>query len=415
MDSRHDVIGDDRPWDSQRLSIRGRVLQLEDPALQEALASVYGSPERPRCMCVCGGVEMYVAFHHHYVAKRMPDTGNRHHPSCPSYEPAPQQSGLGELVGDAVVESGGSVELRVDFPWSRQAVGSTPGGCRRADPGEVQAAGRCMSLRALVHFLFERAGFNRWSPAMDGKRTQGVLHKYLTQAAEQVRAKGIALGERLYVPEPFSEATRVEAARRRRGRLGVLQPHDGVMPLAMVLAEFRAVEVCPSGNRIWLKHMPDAPLLASAKTWERIARTYAAVLEARDADGGQHARVVMAALIRARREHTYEIDTATLLLASEQWIPVDGVHELPLLQALVDARRRFVKPLRYDATRAAAFANALLLDTGPEATPLHVLSPFMSVREREAKADVLRRTVNAWTWPTCEPMPPFPAVHATRT
>lgn len=415
MDSTVNLGGDDRAGIAQHLTIRGRVFQSDDAALQDALASVHETPERPRCLCVPGGVEMYVAFHRRYLAKRMPDTGSRHHPSCPSYEPAPQQSGLGELVGDAVMETGGSVELRVDFAWSRQAGGRATGGRRQADPGEVQATLRRMSLRALTHFLFERAGFNRWSPAMDGKRTQGVLHKYLMQAAEQVNAKGIALRERLHVPEPFNETRRIEVAQRRRERLGVLLPHDGVMPLAMVLAELKLAEACPGGYRVWLKHMPDAPLLASAQTWQRIVRTYAAILEARDADHGQRVRTVMATLIRARREHTYEIDTAMLMLASEQWIPIEGVHELPLVQALVDARRRFIKPLRYDAVRAAAFANALLLDTGPDVTALHVLSPYMPAREREAKTEVLRRSVNAWVWSTDEPMPQFPAVHRAGT
>ena len=401
--------------DTQHLSIRGRILQSDDPGLQDALAAIYETPERPRCLCVPGGVEMYVAFHHRYMAKRMPDTGSRHHPSCPSYEPAPQQSGLGELIGEAVLESAGAVELRVDFAWSRQASSRAAGGRKAADPGEVKAARRCMSLRALVHFLFERAGFNRWSPAMEGKRTQAVLHKYLMRAAEQVSAKGIALGERLYVPEPFHEATRFEVAERRRQCLGVLRPIDGVAPLAMVLAEFKAAEACAGGYRVWLKHMPDVPLLASAKTWERIARVYAPVLEARDADLGQRVHAVMAALIRARREYTYEIDTATLLLASEQWIPIEGVHELPLLQALVAARRRFIKPLRYDARHAAVFANALLLDTGGEATALHVLSPFLPARAREAKAEALRHAVDPWVWPTDEPMPPLPAVHPKPT
>ncbi len=358
------MVVNDAAVDTQRLSIRGRILELGEPSLQDALAAVYETPERPRCLCVPGGVEMYVAFHRRYLAKRMPDTGSQHHPACASFEPSPQQSGLGELVGDAVLESEGVVELRVDFAWSRQAGGRAPGGRLGEDPGEIEAPRRRMSLRALTHFLFERAGFNRWSPAMAGKRSQGVLHKYLQRAAEQVRAKGVVLAERLYVPEQFNEATHADAAQRRRERLGVLRPHDGVAPLAVALAEFKAAEACPGGYRIWLKHMPDAPLLASAKTWERIARTYAAVLEARDADHGQRVRAVITALIRARREHTYEIDTATLLLASEQWIPVEGVHELPLLQALVDAGRYFVKPLRYDARCAAAFANALLLDTG---------------------------------------------------
>ena len=170
-------------------------------ALLDALAAVDETPERPRCLCVPGGVEMYAAFRRRYLAKRMPDTSGQHHPSCPSFESSPQQSGLGKLVGDAVLESEGAVELGVDFARSRQAGGRAPGGRPEEDPGEIEAPQRRTSLRALTHFLFERAGFNRWSPAMTGNRSQGVLHKYLLRAAEQVRAKGVALGERLYVPE----------------------------------------------------------------------------------------------------------------------------------------------------------------------------------------------------------------------
>jgi two-component system heavy metal sensor histidine kinase CusS len=50
-----------------------------------------------------------------------------------------------------------------------------------------------MSLRGLTHYLFERTAFNRWSPAMDGKRSQGVLHMYLLGAAEQVKSKGVVV------------------------------------------------------------------------------------------------------------------------------------------------------------------------------------------------------------------------------
>ncbi len=45
------------------------------------------TPERPRCMCQRGGIEMYVAKHRLYVVKRMPDTGHQHHATCVSYEP----------------------------------------------------------------------------------------------------------------------------------------------------------------------------------------------------------------------------------------------------------------------------------------------------------------------------------------
>lgn len=62
--------------DGQRFAIGGRVYDAEDPQLQAALGLAYDAPGRPRCLCVPGGVEMYVAFHRQYQIKRMPDTGS---------------------------------------------------------------------------------------------------------------------------------------------------------------------------------------------------------------------------------------------------------------------------------------------------------------------------------------------------
>ncbi len=67
----------------------------------------------------------------------------------------------------------------------------------------------------------------------------------------------------------------------------------------------------------------------------------------------------MAVLICARREHTYEIEAATLLLASKQWIPVEGVHELPLVQALVDAKNMHKhRGVKAERSRCEARARA---------------------------------------------------------
>lgn len=138
-----------------------------------------------------------------------------------------------------------------------------------------------------------------------------------------------------------------------------------------------------------------SPLLTSAKTWEWIERGFAPVFEARDADIGFKVRLMMAALVGARREHTYEIEAASLMLISEHWIPVEGIHELPL----VAQGRRFVKPLRYDAKSAAGFANAMLLDSGAAAVPLHVVSAFMKPAERLTKERTIANFgLGAWVW-----------------
>lgn len=408
MPMRSMVPKDAAPMDAQRFCIAGQAYDADDPRLQEALTRVYESPERPRCLCTPGGIEMYIARHRRLVLKRMPGSGTRHHSSCPSYEPDAQQSGLGDLLGEAVLESTpGCFDLKVNFPWSRVPGRAVPHG-EAQESSEVAVGRRRMSLRALMHFLFHVAGFNRWSPAMEGKRNQAVVHKYLLEAAESIMVRGIALAERLYVPEPYFEAGREEAARRRREKLSVLHTGTVDRPLAIALGEFKGCDADALGRRIWVKHAPDAPLLLTHRTWERIERTFGAVLEARHADTGRRVRVVIGALIRARREHTYEVDAASLMLATEHWIPLDGLHELDLVHALIAQRRRFVKPLRYDAPTAAAFPNALLLDAGAQPVPLHVFGAFMSVKDQTAKERAVQMQGGAWAWRVGVPMPALP-------
>ena len=394
----------------QRFAIRGRVWRADEAGIQAALGEVHGTSERPRCLCRARGVEMYVARLQEFIVKRMPDSGHLHHPSCPSFESEAAQSGLGALTGSAVRElETGRTELRVDFPWVRR-VGRSAKPAIPMPSGQVEAGTRRMSLCALMQLLFDRAGFNRWSPAMAGRRRWGVIRKFLLDAAEQIDVAGGPLTDRLFVPEVFDEGDRAEAARRRREKLAILRPHDGSSPLALLIGEFKAAEMVEEGRRIWIRHMPDAPLLVDEPVWQRLLRRHAPLFEARDADLGLRVRLVMSALIRSRREFTYEIDTASLMMTSEQWIPIEGVHELPLIDALVTQGRRFLKPLRYDAPNAEAFANALLLDAGTEAVPLHLVSAYLDERARAAKQRAIARSARPpWVWQTDQPLPDFPS------
>jgi Protein of unknown function (DUF1173) len=395
-----------------RYFIKGRTYAAADPGLQDGLARLYGAPERPRCMCVPGGVEMYIARHAGYVVKRMPDTGNQHHPTCPSFEPEPGISGLSELLGEAIIEhSPDRVELRTDFPLSRTPGKSMPRAEAVADPPDVNAPRKQMSLRALLHFLYERAGFNRWYPAMEGRRNQGVLRKYLYEAARGVTLKGVKLDECLYVPEPFRAEFKCEISERRREKLALLMSREDTVQfkMAILVGEYKGCEPTNVGRRIIVKHLPDVPLCIESKAWERAERIYGASLQARHADVTSKPRVMLAAVIYAKSEHVYQVDTLSVMLVTEKWIPLDGLHELPLIEALQREQRAFLKPLKYDAGTAAAFPNVLLLDCGKVPLPLHVLSPFADGKERALKEKtVATGGLSAWVWHTDKPMPPLP-------
>lgn len=157
-----------------------------------------------------------------HVLKRMPGSGARHDFDCESYEPPPGLSGLGDIEGDAIVESAenGVTLLSLDFALTKLAGRTAPEGRETFDAGAVKTDGARLSLRALLHYLWDQAEFNRWRPAMTGKRNWAVIRKYLLEAVEGKIAKGKPLADMLYIPEMFDISR--EAAIRQR-HIGVLE------------------------------------------------------------------------------------------------------------------------------------------------------------------------------------------------
>jgi hypothetical protein len=363
-------------------------------------------------MCVQGGVEMYVAKHAEFVIKRMPGTGHLHHVACHSFEPEAGVSGLGELMGEAIVEHAPEqVEIRTAFPLARVAGKPLPRGEPTDDPSSINAPRKRMSLRAVLHFLYDRAGFNRWYPAMDGRRSQSVICRFLTAASRGVTLKGGTLEERLFVPEQFRASEAEEIGERRRRKLAVLlSPEADVQfKMAILIGQLIGVESTAYGRRMTVKHMPDVALYIDNKAWEKAERAYKAILQAVDADVEHKPRVVMAALIYAKREHIYQVDSLTLMLVTDQWVPLDGLYELPLIEALTRQGRRFIKPLKFDAKTAAGFPNVLLLDAAAAPVPLNVISPFMDARDRAIKEKAIKTAAGAgWCWETHKDMPALP-------
>ncbi|WP_157269120.1 DUF1173 family protein [Azohydromonas aeria] len=406
--------------EQQEFVIRGRHYAAGDPALQAALAALHGSSERPRCLCVPGGVPMYVAHHGLYVVKRMPETGGSHHPGCPSFEPEAAMSGLGELQGEAIIEHApDQVEIRTDFAITRRAGTCLPRAGAGEDVRQVVATRQAMSLRALLHFLYERAGFNRWYPAMAGRRSWGTIHKYLQESSRGVLLKGAPLDERLFVPEPFRVELRDEIAQRRRSRLAALtSPEDShSFRMGLLIGQYNGSEPTHQGRRLVIKHMPDSPLFIENKAWAKTERAYGALLRACEADVEHKPRILMIALVYARQAFVYQVDALSMMMVTDQWVPLDDLHELALLEALVVQGRSFIKPLRYDSRSSAGIPSALLLDCAEAPMPMYVLSAFADTKARALQERAVRdRGDAAWIWRTQEAMPELPpARHAPVT
>ena len=411
-----------------RYSINTQTVNAKDPRFQDILATCYNDSARPRCLCVPEGVDMYIARFKNFVIKRMPGTGERHHPACTHYEPAYGQSGLGEILGEAIIEHAPDlVEVRLDFPLTRR-LGRPFSPSKPSEKTEVTAARRKLGLRGLLHLLWERAGFNRWYPKMEGKRSWWIIRKHLLEAAAEIQAKGTRFDKRLFVPEPFRLEDADAIARRRATALSVLFSSSANFQFTMmvVIGELKECTDTPLGCKIVLKHMPDCPLYLEIKTAERFRKiflyeyeTWLQEKEIRyDSKVPPRFRFVFAGLIYAKRENLFYVDTTTLMMTGENWVPLDYTYEQSLMEHMRAQRRRFIKPLRYDSKVGAMFPNFVLLDTGATPVSLDIISAFMPNKDRATKEAAIReRSQPPWVWKTGNPLEPpgLPPLRLTPT
>jgi hypothetical protein len=127
-----------------------------------------------------------------------------------------------------------------------------------------------------------------------------------------------------------------------------------------------------------------------------------------------------ACLLYAKRERLYQVEALTLMMTSEQWLPLDHAYEKDVIDKLVAEQRSFMKPLRYEATHAGRFPNFQLLDAGAQPIALDVLSAFSTRQERTEKERAIGdRRPKGWVWDTAQSafvpdLPPKGGGHPTK-
>jgi hypothetical protein len=146
-----------------------------------------------------------------------------------------------------------------------------------------------------------------------------------------------------------------------------------------------------------LKHLPDCPLALDGATGQQLARRFERELIAKAQQ--PDTRLVVGCTIRPAEEGLGHVDTLAMMAVTPEWIPFDHLLERALLGELVRQRRRFLKPLAYEAGSSAAFASALLLDVGDAPVPLRVVAPSAVGQRRLSPGDgPLAPGSRGWIW-----------------
>lgn len=390
--------------------IGSQAIHADDPSLPDVLASVHGQKVRPLCMCRRPGIEMYVAkVDGKHIIKRMPNSGSSHAPACDSYEPPPELSGLGQVMGSAIQEDPdeGTTALKFNFSLSKGASRSAPAPSDK-ESDSVKTDGNKLTLRGTLHYLWEEAGFNRWAPTMAGKRSWYVIRKYLMEAASDKTAKGASLADILYVPESFSTEKKHEITQRRMARMmRIAAPEKGARRLMLAIGEVKEVSPSRYGHKIVLKHLPDFHFMMNDDIHKRLHKRFETELALWDALEGSH--LMMIATFSIGATGVASLEEAALMSVTENWIPFESTFEKMVLDTLSQQGRRFVKGMRYNLPSTRPLATAVLSDTEPEPTALYVLPPGAS-DEYEAATNALieESKLASWVWKSAEQMPDLP-------
>lgn len=395
------------------------VAATDHTELTRRLALARADKTRPMCACTSVGVPMYIArCGTGLIVKRMPGTGAQHTPACGSYEPPPELSGYAQVAGDAIDEQTDTTALRLGFALSTKA-GAAPPPPPTGD-GEAHTAEADptkLTLRALLHYLWDQAGFTRWSPGMDGKRHWSVLHHHLIAAADGKTAKRAPLSANLYVPEPFRVADKDAIVARRKQTFRSLSAKRGstVQPLMLIVAEVKEFGPTKFGHKAILKHVPDTALMIDEKMFTKIGKVFATELAMWTEVDGAH--LMLAATATVGPTGLASLKQAVLMCTTKNWIPFDTGAELELIDALTAHHRTFVRSLRYNLRRSVPIAAAVLTDTAVDATGLYIADTAAGDDPEPIEEVAQASALPSWIWNTAEPLPPLPsnARHPERT
>lgn len=386
-------------------SIDGKTYSDTDDAFQSALSYAHSKKIRPQCLCSDTPIPMYVArIDGRFLVKRMPNSGQTHNAMCPSYEPPPELSGLGKVLGSAISDDGeaGETVLKVGFSLTKR-VANIEAPLSSGQSDSVKAETNKLTLRAFFDYLWDQAEFTRWSPKMEDKRNWYVIHRHLVDSAHGKKVKGQDLENVLYVPEPWERPKAEEIKRRRNASLAsIAKGHKGSHAKKIVVGEYKTLEPSRFGHVLSIKHAPGWGLFMNEDVAERIRKRFAMELEMFEAcEAKGDVRLLCIATFSLSPSRQAKLDEVSLILCNRHWIPVETPEELDLINELIAQKRYFCKGLRYNLLRGEPLASAVLQDTLGQETALYVVPRDADEAYREALEELQNNSgLSSWVWET---------------
>ncbi len=384
----------------RRFLIDSMIIDEESNAIWSFLSRAYEQEFRPHCLCREPPIPMYIArVEGNYIVKRMPLSGRAHDPSCPSYEPPYELSGLGPLVGGAIrIGANGRASLKLDFPITKRGSRKTPSEPLEPAEAPIRNEAKKLSLRAVLHYLWEAGELTEWRSSWAGKRGWGRVRASLLGAAAQMTVQGKELSELLFVPEVFNPGDREGIATRRAAALAAAQVSGtGPRTLMIAIAEVKEFQPGRDSYRATLRHNP-FPLIIEEAAWKQLNARFKPELELWRLSEDDHLILIATFGISACGVAT--VEELAVMVVNENWIPFENTHERLLLKRLAGLRRKSIKGLRFNLARDRPIVSVTLPDQRSAPVAMFIVPATADEKYERMVAEMTsaRPEIAPWIW-----------------
>lgn len=378
---------------------------VHTPAAQELLSRAKAARVRPLCLCQSPGVEMYIACGGpDLIVKRMPGSAAAHDHRCRSWLPPDELSGYGAVAEQSIIDNptDGTTALRLGFSLSKLGNRAAPE--PSGSPSDtVQSDGNKLSLRAVLHYLWDEAELTTWHPGFAEHRPWAVVHRRLRAAVDGKLVRKNPIAPYFYVPEPFSADRKTEIEQRRIKAWAAARREPGKATKLMIgVAEIKAIEPTSHGFKLQVRHQPGHPWFLDEALYRKLHKRFAIELELWHMAEAGEVRLLAISTFSVSQAGYATVDQISLMTTDRNWLPFTGDADRTLLSTVLTEGRSFRKVLSYNGTHTST-ASLIFTDTAP------AIAAFIDRPAGEADGDTSIGGLPVWNWRTDDDMPALPS------
>ncbi|MFH8136402.1 DUF1173 family protein [Pantoea osteomyelitidis] len=336
---------------------------------QSVLKRHHGTNALVQCMCP-GKAErkFYIGLRQTsdlYYLSRFKNSGIEHYDECRWYSSASISGQQHYQEGVVTEDDNGFLRIRLAVSLNAgEPVECTPPPGVNENPQEGGRSKAQMKLAGLLSLLWTEAGLNMWYPKMEKKRFTSSVHTWLQQAACGIKVGRTTLNKVLLA----GALNDSDQAKQNEQKLSEAAANNKRLVVTTSLAKWSAERECDPG-RVPVKDFFGLPKLSvDASLWAGTLKSHPTELAAWQRDE----RIIVIALTDVPEGDEADVLRLALMHVSKRWIPLDSSLEGLVEDKLVREKRKFIKPMRFDAEKDDVFADFHLLDTLVHHQPLEV-------------------------------------------